>query len=299
MFCVTMWRRSDVRSRTLRCFAGMKRALSFSTLRCISSIKQNLPSRTSLSLCYRTVFFSSPCPKSSSDLKAMDLSDMRKKYKGDDECFEENQLVSLDPIKQFGEWFDQATKCPEIGEPNAMCIATATKDGRPSARMVLLKGFSNEGFRFFSNYESRKGKELEGNPHACLVFYWEPLNKQVRIEGTVERIPYQSSCEYFHSRPKSSQVGAVVSRQSTVIPDREYIRQRNAELEEKYKDSEVPMPDYWGGYIIKPVLIEFWQGQTNRLHDRIVFKRLKEGEAELEEMQHRAKGDWVYYRLAP
>uniref|UniRef100_A0A4W5PPM1 pyridoxal 5'-phosphate synthase n=1 Tax=Hucho hucho TaxID=62062 RepID=A0A4W5PPM1_9TELE len=109
----------------------------------------------------------------------MDLSGMRKKYKGDEECFEENHLVSLDPIKQFGDWFDQATKCPEIGEPNAMCIATSTKDGRPSARMVLLKGYSNEGFRFFTNYESRKGGELESNPYACLCFYWEPINRQV------------------------------------------------------------------------------------------------------------------------
>ncbi|XP_061085393.1 pyridoxine-5'-phosphate oxidase isoform X2 [Conger conger] len=157
------------------------------------------------------------------DTTAMDLSDMRKKYKGDGECFEEDQLVSLDPIKQFGNWFDEATKCPDIGEANAMCVSTCTKEGFPSARMLLLKGFSNEGFRFFTNYESRKGRELESNPFACLVFYWEPLNRQVRIEGSVERIPYQSSCDYFHSRPKSSQIGAVVSRQSTIVPDREVL----------------------------------------------------------------------------
>ncbi|KAG9267839.1 pyridoxine-5'-phosphate oxidase [Astyanax mexicanus] len=281
----------------------MKRVLRFSsTLRCISSSStaRVSPCRPALSLYYRAGLLSSPyCTKWSTDSTAMDLSNMRKKYKGDAECFEEDQLVSLDPIKQFGEWFDQATKCPEIGEANAMCIATATKDGRPSARMVLLKGYSNEGFRFFTNYESRKGNELESNPHACLVFYWEPLNRQIRIEGTVERIPYQSSCEYFHSRPKSSQIGAVVSRQSTVIPNREYIRQKNAELEEKYKDSEVPMPDYWGGYMVKPSLIEFWQGQTNRLHDRIVFTKLKDGVSELGEMQHLAEGGWVYHRLAP
>ncbi|KAK5851201.1 hypothetical protein PBY51_002014 [Eleginops maclovinus] len=229
----------------------------------------------------------------------MDLSNMRKKYKGDEDCFEESQLVSLDPITQFGNWFDQATKCPEVGEANAMCIATATKDGRPSARMVLLKGYSNEGFRFFSNYESRKGSELESNPYACLVFYWEPLNRQIRIEGNVERIPFQSSCDYFHSRPKSSQIGAVVSRQSTSVLNRDYLRQKNAELEEKYKDTDVPMPDYWGGYIVKPFLIEFWQGQTNRLHDRIVFTRPKEGETELGEFQHTAEGGWVYQRLSP
>lgn len=226
---------------------------------------------------------------------------MRQKYKGDEESFEEDQLISLDPIKQFGEWFNQATKCPEIGEANAMCLATATEDGRPSARMVLLKGYTNEGFCFFTNYESRKGKELEINPHACLVFHWEPLNKQVRIEGTVEKIARPKSVEYFHSRPKSSQIGAVVSKQSSVIPNRQYLREKNAELEEKYRDSEVPAPDYWGGYTVKPNLIEFWQGQTNRLHDRIVFTRNKDGETEpeLQEMQHQAEGGWVYHRLAP
>ncbi|TRY86548.1 hypothetical protein DNTS_002570 [Danionella cerebrum] len=229
----------------------------------------------------------------------MDLSNMRKTYKSDQECFEEDQLVSLNPIEQFGNWFDEATKCPEVGEANAMCLATATKDGHPSARMVLLKGYSKEGFRFFSNYESRKGSELESNPHACLVFYWEPLNRQIRIEGTVERIPYESSCDYFHSRPKTSQIGAVVSRQSTVIPNRQYLRDKNAELEEMYKSTDVPMPDYWGGYILKPSTIEFWQGQTNRLHDRIVFFRAKEGESELEEMQHQGEGGWRYHRLAP
>ncbi|XP_057681156.1 pyridoxine-5'-phosphate oxidase [Corythoichthys intestinalis] len=228
----------------------------------------------------------------------MDLSDMRKKYKGDEECFEENQLTSLDPIKQFGSWFDEATKCPEVGEANAMCIATATKEGRPSARMVLLKGYSDDGFRFFTNYESRKGTELESNPHACLVFYWEPLNRQIRIEGEVERIPYQSSCDYFHSRPKSSQIGAVVSRQSTPVPDRNFLREKNAELEAKYKDTQVPMPDYWGGYLVKPHLIEFWQGQTNRLHDRIVFTKVAE-DAELGEHQRRGEGCWAYQRLSP
>ncbi|XP_049615410.1 pyridoxine-5'-phosphate oxidase isoform X1 [Syngnathus scovelli] len=229
---------------------------------------------------------------------SMDLSDMRKKYKGDEECFEENQLSSLDPIKQFGSWFGEATQCPEIGEANAMCIATATKDGRPSARMVLLKGYNDNGFRFFTNYESRKGRELEGNPHACLVFYWEPLNRQIRIEGEVERIPYQSSCDYFHSRPKSSQIGAVVSRQSTPVPNRDFLREKNAELEEKYKDTQVPMPDYWGGYVVKPQLIEFWQGQTNRLHDRIVFTKMA-ADAELGKHQRRGEGCWAYQRLSP
>ncbi|KAL2078129.1 hypothetical protein ACEWY4_025814 [Coilia grayii] len=277
----------------------MIRILSVIALRNIEKIGSYCGPYSVLSPCKYRLHCLSFCTKPTGTHTAMDLSDMRKKYKADDQCFEEDQLVSLDPMKQFGNWFDEATKCPEIGEPNAMCIATATKEGHPSARMVLLKGFSHEGFRFFSNYESRKGKELESNPHACLVFYWEPLNRQIRIEGTVERIPYQSSCDYFHSRPKSSQIGAVVSRQSTVIPNREYLRQKNAELEERYKDTDVPMPDYWGGYIVKPHTIEFWQGQTNRLHDRIVFTRPKEGETELKDLQHQAAGGWVYQRLSP
>ncbi|KAK1882123.1 Pyridoxine-5'-phosphate oxidase [Dissostichus eleginoides] len=241
---------------------SMRRILSANLLLRQSSLFLRIPrSHASLTAGQQRVCARNFCWKSSSADTNMDLSNMRKKYKGDEDCFEESQLVSLDPITQFGNWFDQATKCPEVGEANAMCIATATKDGRPSARMVLLKGYSNEGFRFFSNYESRKGSELESNPHACLVFYWEPLNRQIRIEGN-----------------------------STPVPNRDYLRQKNAELEEKYKDTDVPMPDYWGGYIVKPFLIEFWQGQTNRLHDRIVFTRPKEGETELGEFQHAARG---------
>ncbi|XP_029383797.1 pyridoxine-5'-phosphate oxidase [Echeneis naucrates] len=278
----------------------MRRKLSVDFCRLVTFFGRNLrPAAVSRTAGQRSAFSPRFCRKSTTCRSTMDLSDMRKKYKGDEECFEESQLVSLDPIKQFGNWFDEATKCPEIGEANAMCIATATKDGRPSARMVLLKGYSNEGFRFFTNYESRKGSELGSNPYACLVFYWEPLNRQIRIEGNVERIPHQTSCEYFQSRPKSSQIGAVVSRQSTPVPNRDYLRQKNAELEEKYKEADVPMPDYWGGYIVRPYLIEFWQGQTNRLHDRIVFSKPKDGESELEEFQHQAEGGWVYQRLAP
>ncbi|KAF6727206.1 Pyridoxine-5'-phosphate oxidase [Oryzias melastigma] len=276
----------------------MRRILSAKLLNHFSLLGKNRPFQDCPTAWKQNTFAVNFCRKSTTDESSMDLSNMRKKYRGDEECFEESQLVSFDPIKQFGNWFDEATKCPEIGEPNAMCIATANRDGRPSARMVLLKGYSNEGFRFFSNYESRKGTELESNPYACLVFYWEPLNRQIRIEGSVERIPFQSSCDYFHSRPKSSQIGAVVSRQSTPVPNRDYLRQKNAELEEKYKDKEVPMPDYWGGYLVKPYLIEFWQGQTNRLHDRIVFTRMKEGE-KLGEFQHEAEAGWVYQRLSP
>ncbi|KAM3922804.1 pyridoxine-5'-phosphate oxidase [Leptodactylus fuscus] len=227
----------------------------------------------------------------------MDLGAMRKSYRSDNEAFEENQLVSLDPFAQFNAWFQEVLQCPAIAEPNAMCLATATSDGKPSARMVLLKGFGSDGFRFYTNQESRKGKELESNPFASLLFFWEPLNRQVRVEGSVVRLSDQESETYFHSRPKSSQIGAVVSKQSQVIPDREFLRKKNAELEEEYKDKEVPKPPQWGGYIVQPSVIEFWQGQTNRLHDRIVFRR-PTGE-ETGPYTHKGEGGWVYERLAP
>uniref|UniRef100_A0A8D0NUT7 Pyridoxine-5'-phosphate oxidase n=1 Tax=Sus scrofa TaxID=9823 RepID=A0A8D0NUT7_PIG len=187
----------------------------------------------------------------------MDLGPMRKSYCGEREAFEETQLTSLDPVKQFAAWFEEAVQCPAIGEANAMCLATCTRDGRPSARMVLLKGFGKDGFRFFTNFQSRKGKELDSNPFASLVFYWEPLNRQ-------------------------------------------YLRKKNEELEQLYQEQEVPRPKYWGGYILYPQVIEFWQGQTNRLHDRIVFRRgPPTGDSPLGSMTHRGEEDWLYERLAP
>uniref|UniRef100_A0A671GCQ9 Pyridoxine-5'-phosphate oxidase n=1 Tax=Rhinolophus ferrumequinum TaxID=59479 RepID=A0A671GCQ9_RHIFE len=212
----------------------------------------------------------------------MDLGPMRKSYRGDREAFEEAQLSSLDPMKQFAAWFEEAVQCPDIGEANAMCLATCTRDGKPSARMVLLKGFGKDGFRFFTNFESRKGKEL------------------VRVEGSVKKLPEEENACYFHSRPKSSQIGAVVSHQSSVIPNREYLRKKNQELEKLYQEQEVPKPKYWGGYILYPQMVEFWQGQTNRLHDRIVFRRgLPTGDSPLGPMTHRGEEDWLYERLAP
>uniref|UniRef100_A0A8C9LW23 Pyridoxine-5'-phosphate oxidase n=1 Tax=Piliocolobus tephrosceles TaxID=591936 RepID=A0A8C9LW23_9PRIM len=188
---------------------------------------------------------------------AMDLGPMRKSYRGDREAFEETHLTSLDPVKQFAAWFEEAVQCPDIGEANAMCLATCTRDGKPSARMLLLKGFGKDGFRFFTNFESRKGKELDSNPFASLVFYWEPLNRQ-------------------------------------------YLRKKNEELEQVYQDQEVPKPKSWGGYVLYPQVMEFWQGQTNRLHDRIVFRRgLPTGDSPLGPMTHRGEEDWLYERLAP
>ncbi|XP_040393023.1 pyridoxine-5'-phosphate oxidase isoform X3 [Cygnus olor] len=211
----------------------------------------------------------------------MDLGAMRMGYRGAEEAFEERQLAARDPVAQFGAWLAEALRCPAVGEANAMCLATCSRDGKPSARMVLLKGFGQDGFRFFTNRQSRKGREL------------------VRIEGSVKRLSEEESEQYFHSRPKSSQIGAVASRQSAVIPDREYLMKRSAELEEKYRDAPVPKPEDWGGYILQPDVVEFWQGQTNRLHDRIVFRRLRDGADPPGPMTRRGEGEWVFERLAP
>ncbi|XP_042667102.1 pyridoxine-5'-phosphate oxidase isoform X2 [Centrocercus urophasianus] len=186
----------------------------------------------------------------------MDLGPLRMGYRGDEEAFEERHLASRHPIEQFAAWFTEAARCPAVGEANAMCLATCGRDGRPSARMVLLKGFGRDGFRFFTNYESRKGRELDANPFASVVFYWEPLHRQ-------------------------------------------YLRKKNAELEEQYRDTAVPKPAYWGGYILQPEVMEFWQGQTNRLHDRIVFRRLQDSAAPLGQMTHRGEDGWVFERLSP
>ncbi|XP_077020745.1 pyridoxine-5'-phosphate oxidase [Tamandua tetradactyla] len=229
----------------------------------------------------------------------MDLESMRRGYRGDLEAFEEAHLTSLDPMKQFAAWFEEAVQCPGIGEANAMCLATSTRDGKPSARMLLLKGFDKDGFRFFTNFESRKGKELDSNPLASLVFYWEPLSRQVRVEGSVKKLPEEEAERYFHSRPKSSQIGAAVSHQSSVIPSREYLRKKNEELERLYQEQEVPKPKSWGGYVLCPEVIEFWQGQTNRLHDRIVFRKGLPTDSPLGPMTHCGDAEWLYERLAP
>lgn len=212
-----------------------------------------------------------------------DLSALRRSYSqrplNEADC-------DADPIRQFEKWLDEALSVDGIIEPNAMSLATATRDGTPSARMVLLKGFDQRGFRFFTNYESRKAGELEANPRAALCIWWGALERQVRIEGTIERTSAQESDEYFHSRPWYSQVGAAASEQSRPIAKRELLEQRTMELVARYANQPVPRPGTWGGYRVRPERIEFWQGRESRLHDRIVYER-------------DAGGAWKMMRLQP
>jgi pyridoxamine 5'-phosphate oxidase len=188
------------------------------------------------------------------------------------------------PIEQFRIWFDEAL-ATNLHEPNAMIVATATPDGRPSARVVLLKGFDERGFVFYTNYEGRKGQELEANPYAALLFYWGELERQVRLEGRVGRIPAEESDAYFAGRPRGSQLGAWTSEQSRPIKGRGALEKRLRELEAEYEGREVPRPPFWGGYRVEPETMEFWQGRENRLHDRLVYRRSEDGGWRRERLQ--------------
>ncbi|MFY7841098.1 MAG: pyridoxamine 5'-phosphate oxidase [Lacibacter sp.] len=193
--------------------------------------------------------------------------------------------VTDDPFLQFGDWWQQAIES-EIDEVNAMTLATSSNEGVPSARIVLLKGYDEKGFVFYTNYESIKGQELAENPRACLLFFWKELERQVRIIGLVEKVSAQESDEYFLSRPTGSQVGAWASPQSSVIENRSWLENRVKEMDAKFKKEQLTRPAHWGGYRVKPVIIEFWQGRSSRLHDRIQYT-LQEN------------GGWKIERLAP
>ncbi|KAJ8947953.1 hypothetical protein NQ318_021050 [Aromia moschata] len=200
------------------------------------------------------------------------------------------------PFYLFDKWFKIIKNDPRTIEANAMCLATATKDGIPSARMVLMKGYSKEGFIFFTHFTSRKGEELAENPHAALTFYWEHYSRSVRVEGSVEKLPFADADNYFSKRPYQSQIGALCSDQSKPISGRDVLAAKERELKSKYSEGQVPRPP--GGYIVKPNMIEFWQGQTDRIHDRIRFRKPKENEPD-GILTHEAEDGWVYERLCP
>lgn len=189
-----------------------------------------------------------------------------------------------DPFRLFRLWFQQTLHANLI-DPNAMAVTTVSASGKPSSRMVLLRGLDKQGFVFFTNYESRKGRELKSRPYASLLFFWPELGRQVRVEGTVKKVSSRESEDYFASRPKGSQLSAWASDQSQVVLNREVLEKRMAALEKKYQGLKVPRPAHWGGYRVFPQVIEFWSGRRNRLHDRLSYKKTGKG--------------WVRQRLAP
>jgi pyridoxamine 5'-phosphate oxidase len=213
------------------------------------------------------------------------MEDMRREFEG--EPFGRANTAS-DPFAQFERWFIDAADANEGAwyEPNAMTLATAGEDGAPDARIVLLKSFDARGFVFYTNYASAKGQQLAGRAQAAAVFYWAGANRQVRIRGRVETLSEQTSREYFARRPRGSQIGAAVSRQSEPIESREVLQQRLADMQARLDGQPVPMPEHWGGYRIVPDEVEFWQGQPNRLHDRLLYARA-------------AGGGWGITRLSP
>jgi pyridoxamine 5'-phosphate oxidase len=212
---------------------------------------------------------------------AMSIADIRREYS---HARLDEANVSPDPVAEFDRWFSQAQEA-KVLEPNAMALATSTRDGTPSVRMVLLKGYDERGFVFFTDYRSRKATELDGNPRAALAFYWGELERQVRITGTVERTSPEESEAYFRTRPRGSRLGAWVSHQSRVIPSRTQLESGLREVKERFPSDDVPLPPYWGGYRLRPEEVEFWQGREDRLHDRIRY--LRDG------------GGWRIERLSP
>ncbi len=213
------------------------------------------------------------------------LADLRQDYR---QRSLDPSSTAADPISQFEQWFAEALATPGIAEPNAMTLATASANGQPSARVVLLKGIDAGGFCFFTNYESRKGEELAENPLAALAFWWPPLERQVRIEGRVEKLPAVESEAYFQSRPRASQIGAWASPQSRSIAGREVLDENMERLESQFSaEKNLPLPPFWGGFRLVPQRVEFWQGRPNRLHDRVLYLKDVEGSG------------WKIERLAP
>lgn len=226
--------------------------------------------------------FDSAPPPGHARAKLMSLADLRKDYAL--AGLAEKDLAR-DPFRQFDQWFQEA-EAAKITEPNAMTLATATRDGRPSVRTVLLKGVDGRGFVFYTNYESRKGRELDGNPRVALLLPWIAIERQVIVEGPVTRVSREESEAYFHSRPAGSQLSAWVSQQSSIISSRKVLEDAMKAVEKKYAGVPVPLPPHWGGFRVAPETVEFWQGRRNRLHDRLRYRR-------------EADGGWSIERLAP
>ena len=211
-----------------------------------------------------------------------DLSNYRKSY----DKSELNEATILhNPFEQFQKWFDEVEKADGIEEPNAMTVSTIGLDGFPKNRVVLMKKISQEGFIYYTNYKSEKGKALENNPLTCLSFFWPNLERQVIVKGKAEKLSEKLSDAYFESRPLGSQLGAIVSKQSEVIASRTLLEKELKELEEKHKNKEVKRPKHWGGYVVKPITIEFWQGRSNRLHDRIRYSLMDNKDWKIERLQ--------------